>query len=44
LECSLYMELKKKKNLDPPIKSYYHIDDWAHDASIVYCEIPSRDR
>jgi hypothetical protein len=33
-----------KKYLDTPRKSRYHIDDWAHDAGIVCCETPSRDR
>jgi hypothetical protein len=39
LGCGLYMEFK---NLDPPRKSRYPIDDWAHDISIVYCETLSR--
>jgi hypothetical protein len=34
----------KKNNLDTPRKSRYLIDDWAHDAGIVCCETPSRDR
>jgi hypothetical protein len=41
LGCGLYTEFK---NLVPPRKSRYHIDDWAHDAGIVCCETPSRDR
>jgi hypothetical protein len=32
-----------KKSLDPPRKSRYHADDWAHDAGIICCETPSRD-
>jgi hypothetical protein len=32
------------KNLHPPRKSCYHINDRAHDAGIVCCETPSRDR
>jgi hypothetical protein len=32
------------KNLDATRNSHYHVDDWAHDASIVCCETPSRDR
>jgi hypothetical protein len=35
LGCGLYTEFKK--NLDPPRKSRYYIDDWAHDAGIVCC-------
>jgi hypothetical protein len=38
LGCGLYTELKN--NLDPPRKSRYHIDNWAHDASILCCETP----
>jgi hypothetical protein len=33
-----------KKTLDPQRKSCYLIDNWAHDAGIVCCETPSRDR
>jgi hypothetical protein len=33
----------RKNNQDPPRKSCYHIDNWAHDAGIVCCETPSRD-
>jgi hypothetical protein len=39
--CGLYTEIKTyilRK------KSRYHIDDWAHDAGIVCCKNPSRDR
>jgi hypothetical protein len=34
----------KNENLDPPRKSLYQKDDWAHDAGIVCCENPSKDR
>jgi hypothetical protein len=31
------------KNVAPPRKSRYTIDDWARDAGFVCCETPSRD-
>jgi hypothetical protein len=41
LGCGLYT---KFKNPDSPRKSRYPTADWAHDAGIVSCETPSRDR
>jgi hypothetical protein len=32
------------KKLDPPRKRCYPIDERAHDAGVVCCETPSRDR